>query len=128
LISGIRFAIHHVQSEKERDLIRINYAALRQEESELLQISDDLPRKAKKRFGFSARKELQRLLSAQIRLQAMEVAARKMNPQLLYDAGLKGVVDALKVYDIGQTEQPFKDFAMPFVKHAMQSAKTSMGL
>ena len=125
-IRASRLLLYVPQTDgKERALIRINYAALRKDESESIQISDELLKKAKRRFGFSARKELLGLLSSQLRLQAMEVAARQMNPQLLYDAGMQGVLNALKVYDIGQTDVAFKDFAMPFVRTAMQSAKAS---
>jgi len=104
-------------------LIRINYAALRQQQADSLELSDELLKKAKGRFGFGARKELRKAFASHVRLLAMEVAQRKMNPQLLYNAGLDGMIGALKVYDIGQTEQEFKDFATPFIRRAMQSAK-----
>ena len=105
-------------------MIRINYAALRKGDSDGLEIDDELLRKAKKRFGFGARKELLHLFTSHIRLQAMEIAQRQMNPQSLCEAGAEGVMDALKVYDIGETQQPFKDFAVPFIKRAMQTVKS----
>jgi hypothetical protein len=107
-------------------VIHINYAALRKDEADGMVLSDELLRKAKGRFGFGARKEVLRVFTPSVRLQAMEVAQRQVNPQSLLEAGLAGVIQALKVYDIGKTEQPFKEFAMPFVKQAMQSAKASL--
>jgi hypothetical protein len=122
LVNGTSFAILRALG-KDAVVIRINYAALRKDESESILISEELLRKAKKRLGFGARRELIGLLSSQLRLMAMEVAHRQMNPQSLYDAGVEGVLSALKVYDIGESDQSFKDFAMPFVKRAMQSEK-----
>ena len=107
-------------------MIHINYTALRKEEAESLVLNDELLTKAKSRFGFGARKELLRLFAPSLRLQAMEVAQRQVNPQSLYDAGMDGVIEALKVYDIGRTDQPFKEFAVPFIKLAMQSAKSNL--
>ena len=106
-------------------MIRVNYAALRKNDSGTLEVSDELLKKAKGRFGFSARKDLRAQFTSHVRLLAMEVAQRKMNPQLLLDAGMDGLLDALKVYDIGENQQAFKDFATPFIKRAMQTAKSS---
>ena len=108
-------------------MIRLNYAALRKDEVETVQINEELLRKAQKTLGFSARKELVGFFGTELRLQAMEVAQRQMNPQQLVDAGEQGVIDALKVYEVGKTAQSFKEFAVPFIKRAMQSAKTKAG-
>lgn len=111
-------------------MIRVNYHALRREETEAVQINEELLRKAKKRFSLGAgkaRKELMDIFAQQVRLQAMEVAQRQMNPQLLVDAGKEGLLDALKVYDIGDSSQTFKEFATPFIKRAMESAKAQRG-
>ena len=114
-------------SGHERDaVIRINYHALGEEKAREVVVSDDLLTRAKKRFGFGARRELLEFFVPLVRLQAMEVAQRQWNPQQLMKAGLNGVLDALKVYDIGQTEQHFKEFATPFIKRAMQTAKSKM--
>ena len=107
-------------------MIRINYAALRNQEVESLDINEELLKKAKGRLGFGARKDLRNLFVPHVRLLAMEVAKREMNPQALFDAGLDGVLEALKVYDVGRTELSFKDFATPFIKRAMQSAKAGV--
>lgn len=108
-------------------MIRLNYAALRKDKKEAVQINDELLKKAKKTLGFAARKELVALFADDLRLQAMEVAQRQMNPQLLVDAGEKGILDALKVYEVGRTRQQFREFALPFIKHSMQSAKSKAG-
>jgi hypothetical protein len=124
---GIRFANLRPESERNLPLIRVNYAALRKDDTETLDVSDELLKKAKGRFGFGARKELNTLFSSHVRLLAMEVAQRQMNPQLLYNAGMDGLIDALKVYDIGQNQQAFKDFATPFIKRSMQTARSTKG-
>lgn len=106
-------------------MIRVNYAALRKDETVTLEVSDELLKKAKGRFGFGARKELCSIFSSHIRFLAMEVAQRQLNPQSLVNAGMDGLIEALKAYDIGECQQPFKDFATPFIKRAMQTAKST---
>src|ERR1051325_5436440 len=106
-------------------LIPINYSALRRREASSIDIPDDLLRKAKKRLGFAARRKLLALLDSDLRLMAMEVAQRQVNPRTLYDSEAEGIFTALRAYDVGKSEQSFQSFAMPFVKHAMQSARSA---
>ncbi len=104
--------------------IHINYSALHKGEDGEPQVTDELLRKAKGVFGMSARKELLRLFDAQIRLLATEVAQRGGNPSALYTAGTDALLDALKVYNIGDKDVSFAGFATPYIKQNMQRAKS----
>jgi|GEM_PF-4032860 len=104
--------------------IHINYAALVNDNSSADNISEELLKKAKSFFSGGARKELLQLFDAEIRLMAMEVAQRQVNPQDLYQAGTLGLLEALEIYDPGKTEQEFKEFALPFVRTHMLNARS----
>jgi len=103
--------------------IHINYDALAKPATPKLVVTDDLLKKAKGLLGFNARKELVRLFDHQLRVLAVEIAARQANPHALYEAGTAGLLEALKMYEVGQTTQPFTDFAIPFVRTSMLNAR-----
>ncbi len=103
--------------------IHINYDALAKSATPKLVVTEELLKKAKGLLGFNARKELTRMFDAQLRVLAVEVAARQANPHSLYEAGTAGLLEALKMYEIGQTQQRFPDFAAPFIRTAMLHAR-----
>ena len=55
--------------------------------------------------------------------RSVEIAARQANPHSLYEAGTTGLLEALKMYEIGQTTQRFADFAIPFIRTSMINAR-----
>ena len=87
-------------------------------------IADELLKKAKGFFGSNARKELLLLMDLDVRRHATEIAHRDVHPQSLYRAGKRGVLDALEAYEVGENKEPFRQFARPFIRQAMQMAKT----
>ncbi|MDW8344468.1 MAG: hypothetical protein RMM51_08240 [Verrucomicrobiae bacterium] len=106
--------------------IHINYDALTTQPNNKVQVSSELVRKAKGLLGFSARKELVQRLDPQLRLLAVEVAQRQVNPMQLYDAGVNAILEALKLYDPEKTTQPFPQFAQPFIRTAMIHARDKL--
>src|SRR5947209_3522568 len=107
--------------------INIHYGALREDDKNKDKVPDELLKKAQGMFGGGARKEIVQILDKHIRLQAMDVAQRQINPQTLYDAGVQGVLDAIKSYTVGHEEHSFKIFSTPFIRQAMQNARAKMG-
>lgn len=106
--------------------IHINYDALTTKTNHKDQVPLELIRKAKGLLGFSARKELVRRLDPQLRLLAVEVAQRQVNPMQLYEAGVAAILEALKMYDPDKTTQPFRQFAQPFIRTAMIHARDKL--
>ena len=107
-------------------MIKIHYGALREDDKGKHRVPDELLKKAQGMFGGNARKEVVRILDGHIRLQAMDIAQRKLNPQTLYDAGVTGVLDAIKSYNVGHEDHAFKVYATPFIRQAMQAARAKM--
>ena len=107
-------------------MINIHYGALREDDKSKDHVPDELLKKAKGMFGGSARKEIVQILDGHIRLQAMDVAQRQVNPQSLYDAGVAGVADAIKSYNVGHEDHKFKIFATPIIRQSMLNAKAKM--
>ena len=103
--------------------IHINYNSLRDDPKNGV-IDDELLKKAKGLLGWGARKELIRLFDSQLRVLASEVAQRQMNPQLLYEAGEKGIMSALELYNVGHTRESFRTFAMPLIRQQMMHARS----
>ena len=108
-------------------MINIHYGALREDDKSKDRVPDELLKKAQGMFGGSARKEICQILDGHIRLQAMDVAQRQINPQSLYDAGMTGVAEAIKSFRVGHEEYSFKIFATPFIRQAMLNARAKMG-
>lgn len=107
-------------------MINIHYGALREDDKSKDRVPDELLKKAQGLFGGSARKEIVKILNGHIRLQAMEVAQRQINPQTLYDAGVQGILDAIKSYNVGHEDLSFKMYTTPFIRQAMQSARAKI--
>ena len=108
-------------------MINIHYGALREDDKRKDHVPDELLKKAQGMFGGNARKEIVQILDGHIRLQAMDVAQRQINPQSLYEAGMAGVADAIKSYKVGHEEHSFKIFATPFIRQAMVNARAKIG-
>jgi DNA-directed RNA polymerase specialized sigma subunit len=104
--------------------IHIDYNALREDSTAGQRITADLLKKAKGLFGGSARRELVRLFDRQMRLMAAEIAQRQANPQVLYEAGRSGLMEAVRLYRIGETLENFRSFAIPIIRQRMVHAKS----
>lgn len=105
-------------------MIHINYRALEDETDRAkVRISVDVLKKARTLFGLAARKELVEIFDGQIRVLAAEIAQRQMNPQELYDAGVKGIWEALDTYDLERLRPGFREYALPFIRQQMLNAK-----
>ena len=103
-------------------MIHIDYAMLWDEDSRRTVIDADLVKKAQ---GSNGQRERQHILWAMdplLRVQAIEVAQRKVNLQKLYEVGRDAMSEAIKLYRVGQPES-FKKFAKVFVRQAMLLAR-----
>lgn len=107
---------------KHKVSIRLDYGALGDTAAKNGPIPVELVKKAQGMLGRQAREEVLRMIDASLRVQAAEVAQRKINPLDLYKAGQEGVVEAIKVYRPGQ-DKPFREFAIALARQAMILAR-----
>ena len=103
-------------------MIRLDYAALGDPMARDSEIPRELVKKAKGFLGRRAREEILQMMDQGLRVQAAEIARRQMDPQVLHEVGQKAVLEAIKAYQIKQTED-FREFATAFVRQAMALAK-----
>ena len=113
--------------EKQKSMIRIDYQALSEGKSHDDRVDSQLVKKARGFFGRAAREEILRILDPLLRLQAGEVAERLVSPQALHEVGQQAVLEAIKLYKIGQKEN-FRDFALIYTRQAMVLARNSMSV
>jgi|SRR5579862_747112 len=106
----------------DKTKIRLDYAALGDNTTHEGPISIELVKKAQGMLGRQAREDILRMIDGSLRVQAAEVAQRKVNPAELYKVGQEAVVEAIKMYQAGQP-QSFREFAISYAKHAMTRAK-----
>jgi DNA-directed RNA polymerase specialized sigma subunit len=101
-------------------MIRINYKSL--QDGPTAEVSPELVKKAQGFLGRQARRDVLRIMDQTVRVQAVEVSRREINPQLLYPAGQEALRDAIKAYRVGQRES-FREFATLMIRQAMNHAK-----
>jgi DNA-directed RNA polymerase specialized sigma subunit len=104
-------------------MIRIHYGSL--SDGPAAEVTADLIKKAQGFWGRQARREILRTMDQFVRVQAVQVSQREINPQLLYQAGLDALLEAIKAYRVGQHES-FKEFATIMVRQAMNHTKTRL--
>jgi hypothetical protein len=92
------------------------------EDSRRAVIDADLVKKAQSSSGHRERQHILWAMDPVLRVQAMEVAQRKVNPQKLYEVGRDAVSEAIKLYRIEQPEN-FQKFAKTFIRQAMLLAR-----
>jgi len=114
-------------SEKQKSMIHIDYQALRDSKSQDDHVDPRLVKKARRFFGRAAREEILRILDPLLRLQAGEVAQRQVTPQSLHEVGRQAMLEAIKLYRIGQKES-FREFAMIYTRQAMVLARNKMSV
>jgi hypothetical protein len=66
-------------------------------------------------------------LDPSLRLQAGEIAQRLVTPQSLHAVGQQAVLEAIKLYRIGQKES-FREFAMIYTRQAMVLARNKVAV
>ncbi len=102
-------------------MIRIDYQML-SDASRADVVDADLVRKAQGFFGRGARQEILRILDSHLRVQAVEIAQRQIDPILLYEVGRRAVLDAIESYH-REGQGDFRKFADPFIRQAMFNTK-----
>jgi len=108
-------------------MIHIDYQAARDRKSQDDYIDSGLVKKAQGFFGRAAREQILQILDPALRLQAGEIAQRQVNPQTLHEEGQKAILEAIKLYKIGQKEN-FREFAMIYARQAMVLARNSISV
>jgi hypothetical protein len=106
-------------------IIHLDYGALREDDPEQAAITPDMIKKAQGVFGKRHKETVMKAMDALLRLQAAEIAQRRINPQSLYEAGREAVLLAIDEYRIGQTDS-FRKFAKSKAKQAMVSARDKL--
>jgi hypothetical protein len=113
--------------EKQKTMIRIDYQVLREGKSHDGHVDIRLVKKARRFFGRAAREEILRILDPLLRIQAGEIAERQVTPQSLHEVGRQAVLEAIKLYRIGQKES-FREFALIYTRQAMVLARNKMSV
>ena len=103
-------------------IIHLDYGALREDDPEQAAITPDLVKKAQGVFGKRAKETIMKALDSLLRLQAAEIAQRRINPQGLYEVGREAALQAIDEYRIGQTDS-FRKFAKAKAREAMLKAR-----
>ena len=106
-------------------MIRIDYQVLHETKARDGRVDLRLVKKARRLFGRAAREEILRIMDPLLRVQAGEIAERQVTPQSLHEIGQQAILEAVKLYRIGQPED-FGEFAMIHARQAMVLAKNSM--
>jgi hypothetical protein len=109
--------------KKDKDRIRLDYAALGDNVAQDGQIPTQLVKKAQGMLGRQARQEILQMMDSAVRVQAAEAAQRQMNPLELYKVGQEAVLEAIKLYRVGQDET-FREFATAFARQSMALARS----
>jgi hypothetical protein len=111
--------------EKQKSMIHIDYQVLRGGKSHDGHVDIRLVKKARRIFGRAAREEILRIMDPLLRVQAGEIAERQVTPQSLHEIGQQAILEAIKLYQVGQPEA-FGEFAMIYARQAMVLAKNRM--
>jgi hypothetical protein len=114
-------------SEKQKTMIRIDYQVLRESKSHDGHVDIRLVKKARRFFGRVAREEILRIMDPLLRVQAGEIAQRQVSPQSLHEIGQQAMLEAIKLYRVGQQEA-FGEFAMIHARQAMVLARNKMSV
>ncbi len=114
-------------SEKQKSMIHIDYQVLAEGKARDSHVDIRLVKKAKGFLGRGAREEIVRIMDPLLRLQAGEIAQRLVTPQSLHEVGQEAVLEAIKVYRIGQKES-FREFAMIYTRQAMVLARNKVAV
>jgi hypothetical protein len=110
-------------SKKQKSMIHIDYKVAGEAKSQDNHHVDvRLVKKAQGFLGRGAREEIVRILDPLLRLQAGEIAQRQVTPQSLHEVGQRAVLEAIKLYRVGQKES-FQDFTMIYSRQAMVLAR-----
>ena len=113
--------------EKQKPMIRIDYQILREGKSHDGHVDLHLLKKARRFFGRAAREEILQIMDPLLRVQAGEIAQRQVSPQSLHEIGKQAILEAIKLYRIGQKES-FREFAMIYTRQAMVLARNKMSV
>ena len=108
-------------------MIHIDYQAARESKSHDDHVDPRLVKKARGFFGKAAREEILRIMDPLLRLQAGEIAERLVTPQSLHEVGQHAVLEAAKLYRIGQKES-FREFALIYTRQAMVLARNKLSV
>lgn len=106
-------------------IIHLDYGALREDDPEQAAITPDMVKKAQGVFGKRAKEVIMKAMDSLLRLQAAEIAQRRINPQALYEVGREAALQAIDEYRIGQTDS-FRKFAKAKARQAMTSARDKL--
>ena len=109
--------------KRDKDRIRLDYAALGDTMARDGQIPLELVKKAQGMLGRQAREQILQMMDSSVRVQAAEAAQRQMSPQHLYKIGQEAVLEAIKLYRVGQ-DGAFREFALAFARQSMVLART----
>jgi|SRR5882724_7428264 len=112
-------------SKKQKSMIHIDYQVLRESRAPDGHIDVRLVKKARRIFGRAAREEILRIMDPHLRVQAGEIAERQVTPQSLHEVGQRAILEAIKLYRVGQPED-FGEFAMIHTRQAMVLARNRM--
>jgi len=104
--------------QEDPNFIHIDYNALKENEAESAAIAPEMVKKAQGLFGRAARQGIIQALDGSLRVQATQVAQRKVNPQKLYEVGKQAILEAIDLYRVGQ-QDTFRKFAMGKARQAM---------
>ncbi len=115
---------YSMASEKQKSMIHIDYQATGGAKSQDDHVDIRLVKKAQGFLGRGAREEILRILDSALRLQAGEIAQRLVSPQSLHTVGQQAVLEAIKLYRIGQKES-FREFALIYTRQAMVLTRNS---
>ena len=124
--SGGHFNCFNVGQEA-KTMIHIDYTVARDGKAQDSHVDSRLVKKAQGFFGKAAREEILQIMDSSLRLQAGEIAQRLVNPQTLHEVGQQAIVEAIKLYKIGQKES-FREFAMIYARQAMVLARNSQSV
>ena len=105
--------------------IHIDYNALREDEAEQAAIAPDMVKKAQGIFGSGARQGILQAMDSDLRVQATQIAQRKVNPQKLHEIGRQAILEAIDLYRIGQADS-FRKFAKVKARQAMVAARDKL--
>jgi hypothetical protein len=105
--------------------IHIDYNALKEDEAEQAAIAPEMVKKAQGLFGRNARQGILQAMDSALRVQATQVAQRKISPQKLHEIGKQAIAEAIDLYRIGQADS-FRKFAMGKARAAMIAARDKM--
>jgi hypothetical protein len=106
-------------------LIHLDYNALREDEAEQAAIAPDMVKKAQGLFGRKARQGILQAMDSTLRVQATQIAQRKVSPQKLHEIGRAAILEAIDLYRIGQTDS-FRKFANVKARQAMVAARDKL--